>query len=286
MKIVSFATSNHVGLENLKLSISKVNGWEHIIIGQGIKWKGWITRMQHYRDYCESLGDEIIVFSDAYDVLCLRGSDHFLELYNQYAKDKIIIGAELGCHPGNCFPPEEWYNENDLDKNSVARRFVNGGLIAGPANKIFNMWKWAIENKFDDDQIALGNYTNSYPHLIFLDIESIFFFNDQNAVSKYEFDEKDNSIVEDLKIKTPFFIHFHGLNINTSIPITTKKKDLFEVGKNYKKIGLHVNGAEHINGFPPDTRSSQLGIWVERSAYFLIFFIFLALLIILISHKK
>jgi len=285
MKIVSFATENHVGLENLKLSLSKVNGWEHTIIGLNTKWKGWITRMQAYRDFCKNLENqnEIIVFSDAYDVLCLQSSETFLELYQEFANDKIIIGAEIGC-AANCFPPTQWWSENDIQKDAK-RKFVNGGLIAGSAKMIGTMWEWAIEQKFDDDQIALGHYTNTYPDLIFLDVNSLFFFNDHDAVSSYDIKE-DNSLIENGKALKPFFIHFHGLNIHTSVPFTNSKKTLFEVGKNYKKVGAQINGDDHITSFPPDYRSSNLGIWVERSGFFLLFFIFLFVLFALIIYKN
>ncbi len=288
MKIINFATSNHVGLENLKLSISKAGGWEQIVIGMNVRWQGWITRMNAYKDFCQSLEDqnEIIVLSDAYDVLCIRNGNDFQEVYNQYANKKIIIGAEKGCAMVNCFPPEQYWFENNIDKNE-ARRFVNNGLIAGPANKLAAMWTWAIENEFKDDQFAVGNYTDQFPQEIFLDKDILFFFNDENATSEYELNEKDNSItIENKIVKFPFFIHFHGININSSIPIANTQKKLFQVGLNYKKIGSTINGPEHITGFPPDNRSSQMGVWIERSAFYLVFFISFAILIILIIYKK
>ncbi len=295
MKLVSFSTSNHVGLENLKLSISKVNGWEHIIIGQNIKWKGWITRMKAYMDFCESQPNqnEIIVFSDAYDVLCLRSSDDFLKLYETHAKGKIVIGAEIGCHPKNCVAPDQWWSQNQIPEQyehttefggviAESPRFVNGGLVAGPVNKITHMWKWALENAFLDDQIALANYTNEHVNLIFLDINSIFFFNDYNAISKYTLTQ-DNSLTDKNGIKIPFFIHFHGITASNVIPF---KKNLFEVGINYKQIGKQLNGDDHINAFPADSRIC-LAIWIERSIFYaIIFFLIIFLVMVRISKMK
>ncbi len=298
MKLVSFSTSNHVGLENLKLSISKVNGWEHIIIGQNIKWKGWITRMKAYMDFCERQPnqDEIIVFSDAYDVLCLRSSDDFLKLYETHAKGKIVIGAEIGCHPGNCVAPDQWWSQNQIPEQyehtidfggcvvSESPRFVNGGLVAGPANKIAQMWKWALENAFVDDQIALANYTNEHVNLIFLDINSIFFFNDYNAISKYTFNE-DKSITDKNGTKNPFFIHFHGITARNFIALKNTK-NLSEVGINYKEVGKQLNGDDHIIAFPADSRVC-LVIWIERSVFYIIIFILIAFLVMVrISKMK
>lgn len=298
MKIINFATENHVGLENLKLSIEKAGGWEQIRIGTDIKWQGWITRMKEYKKYCQELKnqDEIIVLSDAYDVLCLRSSIDFLSLYNQYAQNKIIIGAEIGCHPGNCVAPNEWWNENNLNVDfkhikkgggiisEEGPRFVNGGLIAGPAKKLSIMWEWALNEKFSDDQIALGNYTNQFPQEIFLDVDSNFFFNDYNATAKYILNE-DNSISDDDgKMKTPFFIHFHGLTIGNFIPFNNQKT-LFDVGKNYKTVGKKLNGNDHINSFPTDSKTN-MAVWIERSVFYLLIFIFLTFLAILFFHKQ
>src|SRR6188768_2470942 len=130
MKVISFANQNHVGLENFKLSLSKCKGWDQIIIGMGMKWQGWQTRMKMYKDFLQKLEnqDEIVVLSDAYDVLCLKESDDFLQLYNLHCDNKIIIGAECGCHPDNCFPPVQWWQENGIPLDFV-RKFCNGGLI-------------------------------------------------------------------------------------------------------------------------------------------------------------
>ncbi len=91
MKFVNFATSNHVGLENLTLSLSKQTGWEHVVLGKGEKWQGFTSKMKHYMNFCLRLTD----LADAYDVLCLRSQDDFLELYNKHAKDKIVLVQKI-----------------------------------------------------------------------------------------------------------------------------------------------------------------------------------------------
>ena len=50
------------------------------------------------------------------------------------------------------------------------RQFVNTGLIAGKAKDLLEMYNWCInwvvENNVNDDQIAMGNYMNSFPEKV------------------------------------------------------------------------------------------------------------------------
>ncbi len=295
MKIINFANSNHVGLENLKLSIYKFSDWEHIVIGQNTKWVGWMTRMSAYQKYCESVLDqnEIIVFTDAYDVLCLRSPDGFLELYKQCASNKIVVGAEIGCHPGNCIAPELYWAENNIsdifphkkENGGViaeSPRFVNGGLLAGPAHLFVKLWKWSLENKFEDDQRAIGQYSNEFPQDIYLDINSQFFFNDFNGILKYKLND-DNSITNETT-KYPFFIHFHGILMQHFIP-SPMEKSLFQVGHNYKTVGSKINGSDQINGFPASPQSLE-AVWIERSCFYILLFILFGMLISVIILKQ
>lgn len=269
MKLVCFSTSNHVGLENLKQSVNKNPGWDFTIIGTGTAWKGWQTRMKAYKDHCQSLPpNELVVLCDAYDVLCLKSPDGFQEKFIGFQKS-IVIGAESGCDD-NCHPPEHWWSVHNISPNTVLR-FCNGGLMTGYAHALATMWEWALEKNFQDDQIACGNYMDTYPDRIHLDSQNTLFFNDVLASQKYQLAGIDNKLISNNRILDCYFIHFPGINIYTSVPFFKlfKPKELFEVGPNYKTIGEHVIGKNTlINDFTPDKRGSQTGLLIERIIFY------------------
>ncbi len=191
------------------------------------------------------------------------------KITNDKAAHKIIVGVEVGCDP-NCFPPINYYHKKNINEWTVARRFLNGGLMAGHAGLLSKMWTWCLEKGFNDDQVALGHYTDSHHDDIILDLDSRLFFNDHLAETKYVFDTKTNHLVYENLILTPFLIHFPGINIEASIPFFNlfKTDELFQVGRNYKMIGNHINGSDkQMNVFPPDKRGLSLGVIIERSIY-------------------
>lgn len=310
--VASFANVNHPGLINLQNSIQKQGGWHHEILGTNVAWKGWMTRMKAYQNYCASLPkNQLVVLCDAFDVLCIRNGLPFESIFEQMFSDKqdqqdekkdvvkeeiqkeekkeppednrqrkIVIGVETGCD-FNCYPPKNYYLKNNIDELLTNRRFVNGGLMAGYAGDLDEMWVWCISKGFDDDQVALGHYVDTFPERICLDMHSNLFFNDHLAETTYTFCCKENRIVYENQVLTPFFVHFHGLNINTSVPFFNifKKEGLFQVGHNYKLIGNHINGDKQINQFPPDKRGLILGVTIERGVYIAVSLAFLLLLL-------
>ncbi len=280
--VISFSNANHVGLVNFKNSISKHLGWTYKVIGMGTKWEGWMTRMKAYHSYLSRLPpDEIVVLSDAYDVLCINnGGLRFKELFLSLNKP-IVIGAETGCS-FNCFPPQKYWDEVKLNPNNK-RRYVNGGLIAGYAGELAKMWAWCIERKFDDDQVGLGQFVNEFPSQVHLDIDSKLFFNDHRAQTNYAYLPETHTIILDNVPLAPFFIHFHGLNIDASVPffnLFQTADGMFKPGANYMTVGKHINGKDHILAFPADKRGATLGVSIERGVcYGIVILLFLFVLL-------
>ncbi len=269
MKLISFANKNHVGLVNLQTSLTKCKGWEHILIGQDVKWEGWITRMKAYVDICSTISpEELIVLCDAFDVLCLQSSDQFSNVFKTFQKN-IVIGSESDCKYPNCYEPKNYWAKCDIKQDEM-KKYVNGGLMCGKASKLKEMWKWCVENYTSDDQYALGLYIDKYPLEVALDTKSILFFNDNSGQLKYEFNTIDNSITFNEVAIKPFFVHFQGVNIYSSLLVTNTFNEgkLFEVGSNYKKIGNHINGNDQINGFPADTRTTSLNMTIEHGVFY------------------
>lgn len=285
VKVISYANANHVGLMNLQRSIQP--GWEHRVIGQGQVWKGWITRMKAYQEACASLPEnELVVLCDAYDVLCLLPSDGFQAVFDEFGK-AIVIGAEEFCAL-NCHAPTKWWNSNEL---TSSRKYCNGGLMAGYAGELAQMWQWTVERNFDDDQVGIGKFTDEHPEKVHLDMESKLVFNDDRAEMLYTFNPVDRSIVMGNKIFKSFFIHFPGFNLFRSVPFFNlfQSKNMFTVGKNYALVGSVVNGEHHITAFPADKRGSVIGICAERGiliGFATLFLVVAVVLAISIRRKK
>ncbi len=284
MKLFSFANSNHVGLINLTKSIQP--GWELIILGKSQKWEGWKTRMNSYMEACKKcLEDEVIVLCDAFDILCLRYADSFEDEFKTF-QVPIVVGAETGCAIINCHTPTIWWKINNTP-DQEKRKYVNGGLIAGRAGDLGKMWEWILDQKYNDDQFGIGKYADAFPRNIDLDIYSKLFFNDHLAETKYQFNKEDRSIIYEGRVIKPFFIHFHGVNINSSIPILNMfNNDIFKVGRNYLEVGSGVNGDDHLTSFPADRRGVVFGICIERAVFALIIIVLFITLLVIFKYKK
>lgn len=277
MKLISFANQNHGGLVNLKNSIKK--GWEHIILGKGVKWESWHTRTKAYIEYLSQLPkDEIVVLCDAFDVLCIRDNDGFLSQFKSLNRP-IVIGAENFCL-GNCVPPIQWWDyEKDVVSYETEFKYVNGGLIAGESHALQTMYQWGLDQKISDDQMALGQYANKFPENVWIDIQQVLFFNDTNATCKYVFNQHNYSIkLNDNRIIKPFLIHFPGFASKGSYPFLNifNPNNMFKMGENYIKVGNAINGSKQINALPSNKTVCSYAMWAERAIY--IFLISLVLI--------
>ncbi len=288
MKLISFANQNHGGLINLKNSLVNKK-WEHCVLGKGMKWEGWLTRTNAYITFLNTLDpEEIVVLCDAFDVLCLRSSDGFLESFQSLMRP-IVIGTETCCL-GNCIPPTQWWlKEYGEIHQDTDYKYSNGGLIAGKAEALIKMYQWGIDQKIDDDQMAIGSYINEFPSKIWLDHKQILFFNDVRGHTKYEFNKRNYSIKLNDKLIKPFLIHFPGVALGGSLPLSgfLNPKRMFKMGINYITIGNTINGKQQINALPITTDVFTYALWGERSFYILlILLILIAIFFFLFCQKK
>eukprot|EP01041_Mallomonas_annulata_P005397 gene5397-10793_t len=75
------------------------HGFKLVILGWGIKWQGLSQKLEAAHSYAKSLPpDDILLFTDAFDVMYTNTPDHVLSEYNSFHTD-LIFGAECGCWP-------------------------------------------------------------------------------------------------------------------------------------------------------------------------------------------
>lgn len=275
--VVTFANKNNAGFINFQKSFERFRGWDLHIIGKKVAWKGWITRMTHYRDYARKTDpNEILVFLDAFDVVCIRDSDNFEKNF-QDANKKYVFGCERVCNTmATCKKPVRWQKVNH-----VYNFFVNGGCIIARAKDIAYMWEWCIQNKHTkDDQVALGYFMDAHPHDIVLDTRHTFIFND--LFGKSDLSIQDNKIMWDEQRLHAYFIHFPGLMLLPSISLN------FHVGKvpaNYVVIVKHILGDEGITELPINTDIYEQS-WIGITVIFIMIFLLLVLFIVLYALCK
>lgn len=271
MKLAIFANFNHPGLINFKQSVQP--GWELVHLGKDAKWEGWKTRMTHYRDFCRTLPrDEVVVFSDAFDALCVRGAQDFLTDFSKLERP-IVVSGVVGYYPGNT-------RKTPKVKVSGTARHVNAGLVAGQAGELASMYDWGLQHCIADDQLAVCAYINTYPEKCALDGDRALFFNDEFGCMSYTF-HGDHSITVKGQLRRPYVIHFPGLNVPGSIPILHWN---LKKAPNYDIVGKVVNGKDQVIFTDVDVRAYLPAIWGERALYWSI--ILLVVLGYYLKHSR
>lgn len=200
--ILAFANDKNILLTNLKYSLKKY-GYEYKIIGDGIKWVNFMTKIKECYDYINNLEDDYIIsIIDAYDILACDSPDVLLSKFLSY-NSKIVIGAENDCG-GNCVPLVNYFKNN----NKKSRyKYANGGFYIGYKQDILFMLEYILDLNISDDQIGLGKYINDYPENIYLDTDGDFISN-VNIRSSYFDTYWINGRVKNIKTKKfPCFVH-------------------------------------------------------------------------------
>lgn len=216
--VFTCATHSNKNLENFKKSFKKYKGWNVHVLGLGTEWESFRTKMINYRDALKDIDNEqIVVCLDAYDVLCIKDSTDFVDLFLSY-KTPIVIGCENLCYFtlynkyfkfGCCPNITKWKSFYNLQNDKI---YVNSGCIVGYAGEIFKMFDWILKyNNFmiHDDQIGIGFYMNEFPHKVKLDVDKNFVFND-NYGQSINVRTKEQDVLEIEIPKKPYFIHFPG----------------------------------------------------------------------------
>jgi hypothetical protein len=151
------------------------NSWQYMIVGRGMKWGGRHTRMDAYNMVLSALpANKVVVLTHARDVFCLRGANKFLDAYKSYGKS-IVASMELMCDgafetaEGQCQPLTQYWGSVGAIPD---RRFVNNGLVCGTVAALREFLTWALDNKYTDDQFAMGNYMNTFPDRVAADCDA------------------------------------------------------------------------------------------------------------------
>jgi len=144
---------------------------ELVVLGMGMKWKGYIMKYELLITYVETLKpDDIVCFIDAYDVLPTKNIDNlekqFVKFSNSHPDVKMVVG-------GGEIPNKLQKICNDLVfENSK----LNSGTYIGYVKNIKHILSYILQqSNIYDDQVELVKYANQKPNDIYIDTNNDFF---------------------------------------------------------------------------------------------------------------
>lgn len=225
IKIFTLGTSMNRELYNNISSLKQFN-YNYEVIGIGEEWGGWIWRTKKYinciKEHRNKYGDNsIIIFIDGYDAFACSSPENLYEKFINYIKDYpecgIVSGLEKGVVGCKMYGDiDKWWIYHGLDKNKYKHKTCNAGFVMGYCKDLQNLYEWIYDQEYDDDQVGLREYTNTYPNKIFYDINSVIIYN-KNISELNDQDIYDNP---------PHFRHYPGYGKHPKVFGKTFDKDV------------------------------------------------------------
>jgi hypothetical protein len=222
----------------------KTNKWDYILIGKGETWGGWTTRMNAYLNILKTLPpNKIVILTYARDVICCRSSSAFMDAYRSFSSDMVVC-MELMCDNSfdkpadyiglQCHPIKKYWKFHSI-ASPPSRKYVNNGLVAGKVHKLIEMIQYGIDNKYTDDQFALGSFINNHPAAVGVDTEMELFhtscFGAYAGMLDINLQKTDSPTFAELFGRAAFFLHIPGtIHINGSKLIYKTVKALIDSG--------------------------------------------------------
>jgi len=153
------ATERNRYLDEWEYSLKKL-GYSYAILGMGMEWKGFNTRMELYMKECKENPNELIVTTDSYDLLFVGSPKELEEKYNKNGS-KIVIGTDPYCEINCDNISEKQCGFSDTQNSQLGlseRNYINAGFIMGRGRDLYHGFKYALEHGEEDDQIGWSRY--------------------------------------------------------------------------------------------------------------------------------
>jgi hypothetical protein len=139
MKIVTCITNpDQIGYKHALKASCEYFGLELITL-QGRDWKSYRERCHIYKEYLISLDpQEIVFFSDGYDVIFVSGEQEILEKYYRLAPNgQILLSADRFCAPDPEMSQHFTHTQNDYDFLCAGGFMGRAGEIVIAIDKLF-----------------------------------------------------------------------------------------------------------------------------------------------------
>jgi len=207
---ITIATKPHPVLDKIKERINKNGETIHVLGGHENRQIGWEgnqnfgVKLREVSDYLKNPDlnyDDIVLFTDAYDVVYCGTQKEIIEKYLKINKP-IIFGAEKQCNPDPKRASEYAFTSTEFP-------YLNSGMYIGRVwalRKCFLAYQY---NDKDDDQRFWTTQFFENPDLIGLDYTNELFLNTVDMNERFFFLDKDNYIAV-YKGASPMFVHVNG----------------------------------------------------------------------------
>jgi len=233
LHIVTVATNNEGYYDALNKKENNI-----ITLGFGQKWTGFTMKYDLVKEYLNILNDnDIVVFTDAYDVLLLQDSDTIINKFKTFNKP-IVISKDAEPHSLIIM-----YVHSRIFKKCNNTK-INSGLYIG--------YVWALKLLYNeiykqqdsnDDQIILINICNNpsfFDKYIAIDCDNLLFYTtfggygilNYNFVPGFDSDIINDKLIIKKTNQEPSFVHGPG---NTNLDLLI---DLYKLPKNKKRSKL------------------------------------------------
>jgi hypothetical protein len=206
---ITIATKPHKVLSHLKKTISNKNETIHVLGEQENRYIGWeansnfgvkLREVSSFIKKKSIRGNDIILFTDAYDVAYFGDRNTIIERFYGFNKP-IVFGAEKYCFPNPTM--KQYYTKID----GLEFPYLNSGMFIGYAWALRELMKGYSYNDNDDDQYFWTVKYLEQPDLISLDHYNDLFLN-MNDIDMKQFSFDGNTVF--YKKKNPLFIHVNG----------------------------------------------------------------------------
>jgi hypothetical protein len=232
--LISFCNSERNNIHpNTQRFISTLENkcWKYQIIGEGVEWKGIMTRVEKYLVHLKTMSPtQIVILSDARDVYCLRNTEHFLTALKSMINisSQVLVSMELFAEGFFHYNEENensqvtnltpYWKYHKIDENTIpsGRKFVNAGLMCGQVNNLIEILTYAINNNFTDDQKALGDFMNKYPEKIVADVDAkILHTSGFGVLGGYQVNHQlsDSPNLGEILGRGAYFLHIAGCSL-------------------------------------------------------------------------
>ena len=208
---ITVATKPHQVLNNIIEHASKNQDESVIVLGleenRFIGWEGTgnfgikLREVANFMKRAELSDNDIVLFTDAYDVAYLGNNANIIRRYLTFTKP-IIFGAERYCNPD----PElaDKYPNTDTEFP-----FLNSGLFIGRVwaiRKCFEQYEY--DDNQDDQRYLTDQFLNKHRDLIGLDYDNLLFLNTVGIDMRFYSQTPKNHVT--YKYHNPLFVHVNG----------------------------------------------------------------------------
>jgi len=255
------------------------------LIGWREKWHGLISKWEKLGSILDELHDEdVVLFTDAYDVLHTGTEDELMEAYEKWDSSKIHFNCEQECWPFRSLhnktygshicedlykmPPVNEGDEFDcrylntgiwMGKVKIARRLVSDmhEIISDQKYKEYlrnRNLKWDISAKKLDDQYLVSTFygLDQKDYLAVDHMAQLFVTYADGWKIRHDIKCRDDGIVSNYKTKTkPKIIHFNSITPKVEfMPIFEEKiisaLDAHQISP-HTKVLVNGNWSEYQN---------------------------------------